>query len=134
MQIKIKETGETKELTAMGYKTGMEWTADLIEAGSRERDTEDDNITVMTSDDYDWWTEYINDLDKTDEEATALAEELEEVGFDPADINPREAVGVRAWIMMQIADEGSTGDYDQHRQAAINTMQRIREDHLNAKN
>lgn len=78
MKIRIKETQEVKDLVAMDYtqwESGIEWTADLITApdfwNSETQEHE------MSQDDFDWWSEWIENDDRDQEEIKTLAEELE---------------------------------------------------------
>lgn len=65
MEIRIKETGELKELVATDQDTGCEWTANLIEAGQMEHD--EDGNPVMEQDDFDWWVDIIERIKEVKE-------------------------------------------------------------------
>lgn len=126
MKIRIEETNEVRDLTSIDRKTNCEWTADLIEAGSRKRD--DDDNTIMTADDFDWWSEYISDTEATEDEAEELASELDDAGVECS-----EEISNLSYIMAAIQNV-TDNDYDTHRQAAINAMQEIREEFLSGEN
>jgi hypothetical protein len=124
MKIRIEETTEVKDLTIIDRKSNCEWTADLVEAGRLKRD--DDDNTIMTADDFDWWSEYISDHEVTEDEAEKLAEELEDAGVECSASN-------LSYIMAKIQNV-TDNDYDTHRQAAINAMEEIREEFLSGEN
>ncbi len=56
-QITIKETGEVKELRLIDPATGVNWVADFIDGRNIERG--EDGESIMTADDYAWWSEVI---------------------------------------------------------------------------
>jgi hypothetical protein len=123
MKIIIKETGKTANLTAIDRSTDCEWTADLIEAGGLEHD--EDGITIMTQDDYEWWAKYIRDNEQTEDDAESLADELEENGFDESE----HECGALAYVRQMIAN--NTGnDLDSHRVEAVEAMNDIRRQYL----
>jgi len=122
MKIRIAETNVVEDLTIIDRKSNCEWTADLIEAGSRGRD--DDDNTIMTADDFDWWSEYISDTEATEDEAEKLAEELDDAGVECS-----EETSNLSYIMAEIQSV-TDNDYGTHRQAAINAMQEIRQEFL----
>lgn len=119
MNVTIRETGETKQLSIYG-KNGIEWTRDLIgdfvdKAGSSaqfERD-EDGNLTCDAGT-YAWWDEYIAGAEATEREVEALAADL---GVETS------AVWGRIW---EIAEPG---DYETHRPGALVAMQSLREEY-----
>jgi hypothetical protein len=114
MDIRIKGTEDVRELTAIDRVTGLEWTADLISAGNLPRD--DNERPIMDAEDYEWWATYISDSEETEREAEQLSAEI---GVPVGDI--LEACG----------SEGSLGDMDQHRAAAIRVMATMRSEAAN---
>lgn len=108
MKIRIEGTDEIKDLTICA-DNGIEWTADLIEAGGMPTD-ESDNI-IMSQGDYDWWAEYISDTYRTEDEAKALADKI---GMDYSD------------LMMEISAAMADTDMDGHRNAAVYVMDSYR--------
>lgn len=66
MLVRIKETGETKELKIVDHKTGIEWTNDLIgnATGFSEFDHDVENdIYMCDKETCNWWGDYIEKLD-----------------------------------------------------------------------
>ncbi|MDP4224776.1 MAG: hypothetical protein Q8910_00200 [Bacteroidota bacterium] len=119
MKIQIKETGEVAYLTIRD-KNGVDWAADLITAGGMEHN--DDRDPIMTNGDYEWWKNYINDHDQTDDDIEDLLSDLEDVEC------PFE-YGWRNYVNEMIGN--NTGnDYEYHRKEAIEAMNEIREEFL----
>ncbi|MEN6565877.1 MAG: hypothetical protein ABFC57_06215 [Veillonellales bacterium] len=121
MDITIKETGEVKDLTIIDCKTGCEWTADLITASDFWNDETEQY--EMSHDDFDWWTEYISDTEKTEKEAEKLADELEEKGIEFHNQSALE------FVKSKIA-KNTDNDYSDHRWQAQQTMNEIRDEYL----
>jgi len=121
MRIQIKETGEMKNLTIKD-DNNIDWTADLITAGSMDHN--DDGNPIMTQADFDWWSEYINDSYKTETEVEELVEKLEDSGIEC----PLED-GWNTYVNAKIA-ENAGNDYDCHRRDAVEAMNEIRNDFL----
>lgn len=101
MQIAIEGTIRVENLVARN-ENGIEFTADLIEAGNLSH--LDDGTPVMSQADFDWWTEYIVNDQLTKANARKLADDT---GMDYAD------------IMMEISKAQANTDMDGHRNAAI---------------
>lgn len=73
MEIKIKETGEIKDLTIKD-SNNIEWTLDLVTAPQYwNKETEQ---YEMSQGDYEWWAEYIDNYENDEQEAQELADEL----------------------------------------------------------
>ena len=66
-EIKIKETGQIEEITVIDAKTGLDWSGDLIGNADPEIEGYDDeDIMIMTQDNFDWWFNYCNEYEKAD--------------------------------------------------------------------
>ena len=76
MRIKIKETGEVKELNIFD-KNGINWTNDLILGVEEVRYNRETEMYEMEQEQYDWWKEYIENFEADEEKASILAGELE---------------------------------------------------------
>lgn len=82
--VKIRETGETKELELIDQKTGCSWVVDFIgntgamNDGQFEYD-EDNGVYLCDQGTFDWWDEIITKQDELD---TRIAEMCEEYDFD----------------------------------------------------
>ena len=76
MEIKIKETGEIKELLLIDPATGIDWAMDLTAT--------DDNITfdgesrVCDQDTFDWWNALIQEYQVADDRYYKLRQSLDE--------------------------------------------------------
>jgi hypothetical protein len=116
MFIKINETGELLQLRAIDAN-GIEWTRDLIEDGGRMHD--DDGNTIMTQEDYDWWHQYISDMDADEAELKAFTDELRGLGVDNAVDEVRDTV----------ADYLSCTDMEDHHRNRQNAIAELRERH-----
>jgi len=103
MKFRIKETQEIKELEVIDRETGVEWTADLMDAADfYNHETEEHEIDLEG---YKWWAEYIEHHENDEEEAKTLAEELE---IDPYEIEKE----INYWI-----DPEMSNHHDQKQQA-----------------
>lgn len=117
MNIKITETGEIKTLTIKS-SNGIEWTTDLIgNAGGFVEEqfiwSEEEGAYLTDQDTYDWWDKYIIDSNATDEEVTAMADEL----------------GVEEGIITERIAANTSTDYERHRWEAKQAMASIREEY-----
>lgn len=79
MKIRIKETGEVKDLTIIDRKTGCEWTADLV--GDDDCITYNRALEVYETDQesYEWWDDMIDQLEHAED---VKQEYIEEYGED----------------------------------------------------
>jgi len=59
MNVIIKETGETRELSIIDIKSGCDWTVDLLGNSGIHKNADTDAVT-MDLDDFVWWETYIN--------------------------------------------------------------------------
>lgn len=63
MRVKIRETGEIKELVSYDPKIGLDWSQDLVgnagafEDGRFEWD-EEKGVYLVSQDEFNWWEEY----------------------------------------------------------------------------
>ena len=83
MKIRIKETGELKELVIRDTETNVEWTNDLLgnhDATDYNKETEE---YEMSNDDFEWWNEYITNHKKDGAEIEYVADQL---GIDKSEI------------------------------------------------
>ena len=60
MNIKIKETGEAKQLQYRNWETGVDWTAEFIGNNSADLTYDEEGILVLTREDYEWWAQRIS--------------------------------------------------------------------------
>lgn len=113
MKIRIKGTGELKELRVVG-NNGVEWTGDLLgnyDATTHNRETEEHE---MSSTDFEWWDEYICHLEK---DASEIAELAEEFGIDES----------KLWDRINENMTGELGDEHQIKQNFIVEIKSERE-------
>lgn len=98
MEFYITNTGEKKDLHISDRKSGLDWTSDLIgNSGDLNYNREEERYE-MTSEDYDWWSNTIEGLNKIDdltEEAKDLLsvedfQDLQEKLYQNADGNDHE--------------------------------------------
>lgn len=75
MRISIQETREIKDLTAIGLN-GIEWTADLVDAGGLKRDEASDAY-IMTAESFKFWNQYIKDADADSDAIETLAAQMD---------------------------------------------------------
>lgn len=111
MMFRIKESGEIKELTITGTN-GIEWTSDLLgnhDALNYNRETEE---YEMTTEDFDWWSEYIENHKTDKKEISELAEELnikESEIYDRINDHITNDLGdehnIKQYVMEQIREE-----------------------------
>lgn len=76
MKIKIKETGEIEELILIG-KDGIRWESDLIGNHGGIKEYDEDNIAIMSQDDFDWWDDLIKRYQIADDRYEELKAEIE---------------------------------------------------------
>lgn len=92
MEIRIKETGEVKELYIYDSSAGVEWTQDLLgNYGALEYDEDHDKYS-LSQEDFDWWEEYVKNF-RNDENEIA---ELIELGVSEDEI--RERIQKSSWV------------------------------------
>lgn len=118
MDVKIKETGETRELFIIDRLTGLNWVNDLIgNAGALDDGqftwSDEDDAFIASQDTFDWWQQYINDTLATDEDAALLAEELD----------------IDVSIIREQIEKETGNDYGDHRAEALRTMDEIRREY-----
>ncbi|MCM1059767.1 MAG: hypothetical protein NC452_05690 [Eubacterium sp.] len=74
----ILVNGEIKELTAVG-KNNAEWTQDLLGNYGALSYDEDKDMYTLSTEDYEWWSDIVDKLNKIEEIKGGLtSEELEE--------------------------------------------------------
>ena len=117
MLIRIAETNEVRDLCALDRNTGVEWTKDLVEAGNLQRD--DEGIHIMSRAGYDWWRQYISDMDADEGELNDLTDELRRLGVDNAADEVRDIV----------ADYLAYMDMEDHHKGRQRAIAEIRERH-----
>lgn len=111
MKFIIKETGETRELSAIDPVSGCEWTEDLM---SDEKDmtyARDIGGAYIGRESFDFWTKYITDMN-VDED---IRQELGEI------------YGHRK-VDEIIAEEVEYADYEWHHDCRTRAFERIREE------
>lgn len=82
MKLRIKETQEIKTLE-MKDKNKIEWTEDLLGNYDSLHFNEETEEYEMNLNDYEWWSEYIENRKADAEEVMKLAEKL---GIEPSEI------------------------------------------------
>ena len=81
MKVKIKETGEIKELVSIDPKTGLDWSQDLVGNTGAFMDgrfvwDEGEDVYLVSLDEYEWWGEYTSGLAEVWDKVELLATEL----------------------------------------------------------
>jgi len=71
MEIIIKETGERKELTRRD-DDGVDWAAEVIGQEESNLTRDEDGAYILTQEQYAWWTDLIEDLDRMDNRITVF--------------------------------------------------------------
>jgi len=130
--VQIVETGETKSLSAIDHKTGVNWISDLLgNSGVYDLPVDNGGVVPIADDDgptgiyrcsqdtYDWWVEYIDGMEDTADDLDQLSDDLADAGLDANAIITREY-----W-----AEVGEVDMADERRQA-IALIESIRESHL----
>ena len=115
MNVIITETGETRELSIVDIKTGIEWTVDLLGNAGIHKDADTDAVT-MSQEDFDWWVEYINGHESTEQEIIDLAMTA---GVDSAEIRNE----VFAYM--------GQNDMENERERAVQILAELRDELLN---
>ena len=81
MRVKIRETGEIKELVSIDPVMGQDWSQDLVGNtgafmdGRFEWDEEED-IYIVAQDEFSWWAKYISGMAEVWDKADGLASDL----------------------------------------------------------
>lgn len=119
MDFRIKETSEIKTLSYVNCDTGIDGVGDLIGnsgAIGQYIHRDDDDMYIISSDDYDWWADYISDTQSDDQELSDLYGEYAHSG-----------------IQEIIEDEwNATGnDYNDHHRIRQRVIERIKAEALN---
>ena len=81
MNVKINETGEIKELNVID-KNGINWIHDLMGNVGELTNGQfvqigDEDLYAADQASYDWWVEYIEGMQATEDEVAALVEEYD---------------------------------------------------------
>lgn len=77
MKIRIIETNKTEELTIIDPQSGVNWISDLMgNHGALPEYDEDNDMFVMSQEDYDWWHDLTTELEKAEYRCHELREEL----------------------------------------------------------
>ena len=120
MTIRIKETGEIKELIITD-KNGVQWEHDLIGGADDEiQYNYESEIYETTQERYDWWENYINEYQADEEEIDDLFREIyDEYGYEEA-----------CEIERKFYDDIFDHDYECHHLRKQDAIERFREDYL----
>lgn len=118
MNVAISETNEIKTLSIINRETSVEWTRDLIgNAGALS--TNENGEVVMSQIEYDWWANYIADIEKTDSDIYELWTAVGDVYSEDA-------------IRNRILAETNEADYETHRPTAVRVLAKIRAEYFGA--
>ena len=114
MLIKIAGTNKKRNLTITD-RNGIEWAQDLIGNTGATSDGQftlnpDGSSYTATQETYDWWKAYISDYNKTEADITKTAEQL----------------GVSRWRVAAHVEANQGGDYDDHRNQAVEALKEFR--------
>ena len=120
MKIRIKETGEVKELTVIDRKTGVDWTADLVGDDDQIAWNDELGVSETTQDAYDWWAAYIADYTADEEMIEVLFEEI----YSKHEY--QLAANIEQEFMFAIADN----DFERHHYAKQDAIKDIRARYL----
>lgn len=85
MEIRIIETNELKELNIFDAN-GINWINDLLGNNDATKYNQETEEHEMSSENFEWWGEYINNHDTDEKEIAELAEEL---GIEKSEIYDR---------------------------------------------
>ncbi len=118
MKIKIRETAETKTLAIRNRDTGIDWTQDLIGNAGAFADgqfvwSDEDDAHLCDQETYDWWDQYINDYETTEDDMVNLA----------------KALNIDLQIIRERVGQYQDNDYEQHRSRAIYAMNDLRSEY-----
>lgn len=131
MDIQIKESGEIKKLIIRD-KNGIDWSADLVDRRNIEG-FNDDNIPIMTQDNFGWWENYIIGYEQTAEEIEELIDELIDANLD-CPLNhidcPDKDYCWKTHVEDRVNEATGGRDMDGERKAAIAELESIREEFL----
>ena len=87
--MKILVNKEERELKAIG-KNRIEWTGDLLGNHDALHFDEENEVYTMSDDEFEWWDEIVEKLNKVNDLETELSDEkfaeYEEENFDSADL------------------------------------------------
>lgn len=100
MKIFNTTTGKEVSLTIIDRKTGCEWTNDLIGNAGALNYNSDREMAEMSQEDFEWWSNTIEGLEKIED----LTEEAKEL-LSSEDFEELENM---------LANEGNASDYEQH--------------------
>ena len=100
MKIYNTTTGKEVNLTIIDRKSNIEWTSDLIGNAGALNYNSDREMNEMSQEDYEWWSNTIEGLDKIED----LTEEAKEL-LSSKDFEELEN---------KLANEGNASDYEQH--------------------
>ncbi len=105
----------TKEviLTIIDRNTGCEWTNDLIGNAGDLHYNSDREMAEMSQEQYEWWSNIIEGLEKIEDLTEEAKELLSSEDFEE--------------LKEELANEGNANDYEQH----ISTLTRILEKVIN---
>lgn len=113
MKIIIKETGKTEELCVRDQKTGAEYTNDLLLESGDQFGYIDEEL-VITTEQFEFWSAYICDLENDNDEEEEL---IKKYGI--------EAVEEMKSYEMDIVST----NYDEHHNARQRAFERVREEY-----
>jgi hypothetical protein len=100
--MKIYNTTTAKEvsMTIIDRKTGCEWTNDLIGNAGALNYNSDREMAEMSQEDYEWWSNTIEGLEKIEDLTEEAKELLSSEDFEE--------------LQETLMNEGNASDYEQH--------------------
>lgn len=122
MDVKIRETGEVKELSIRN-RNGMDYTYDLVGNAGAFNDgqfewSEEDSAQMASQETYEWWARYLANTLDTEADVEALAKKL---GVQESDIWP-------------YIERAQGYDYEDHRTQAQQAMEEFTAEHNGRQN
>ncbi len=119
-KIMIEETKKVEEITIIDPKSGLDWSADfignnIVNPEYEYVESEDDDLMVMSQEDFDWWAELAERWGKADEAVKDF--------FDNLDYGPE-------WEGMKSSYENSDrfgGDLEDHPEAMLDAINDVKE-------
>ncbi len=132
MDVRIRETGEIKGLNIVDAN-GISWVTDLIgnagalTDGQFVHDDSPDNEYGYVADQetYDWWKNYIDGQNRTNDDIDELASQLEDAGYDEDDYDMPPESYIRSRLQ---DDTRNWSDYEDHRYIQVDILNEIRKE------
>jgi hypothetical protein len=100
MKIYNTTTGKVESLTIIDRKSGIEWTDDLIGNEGALNYNTDREMAEMSQEDYEWWSNTIEGLDKIEDLTEEAKELLSSEDFEE--------------LQETLMNEGNANDYEVH--------------------